>query len=518
LPRFKGLSPRRSAAVILVPALLAAVLVAASGQVRELLVERNFTYYCFQRCKFQPLEDSTRAGLERSAADNAAAHPGWDVTNFGPAWLVALPLLFFVVAAGLALLFDRRRPRWMKWAPVAVFVALAAASATAALLAPHLESTLRDAHVHDPSAWLLQHRSLLWWTIFALLVLAVGGGLLAVGERLGWQRTRGSPWPIASFIVVLPLLLGFGEPIVPRFLADEGLSALLAAVALWIVLIAGSFLVWPQLVTRRLRLSPATALFVALIVSLTLFLAWERGLNLAKQAAMGDQIYPQRFSILSVRANVVCLEQSGEDRPLLLRPGTYTYLGQAGSTLILYDYRADNANETPTAFPVRLPAGDAVVRLASYDSGEWSCGARPYFVDGYQSKRGLRGRLVAEERSLVDRRLDRVTTEVLNGPTPASPGERGLITGFAPDVHVASAELADGTATVALTSKTPRRRWPDAFYATAQLVYTLTEIPGVEQVAITVNGGPCCIFDKGEPVTKPLTRTFFARWQGAPAE
>ena len=26
---------------------------------------------------------------------------------------------------------------------------------------------------------------------------------------------------------------------------------------------------------------------------------------------MGDQIYPQRFSVLSVRANVVCLERAG---------------------------------------------------------------------------------------------------------------------------------------------------------------------------------------------------------------
>lgn len=373
LPRFSGLSHLPLAALILGPALATVAVVAASGKVRELLLEREFAYYCFQRCKFQPLADGTLTELKALAAQNASAHPGWDVTELGPAWLVALPLVFFVVAAALVLLFDRSKPRWARQAPIAVFAALAAASLSAALVAPHVQATLRDAGIQDPSAALLEHRSLLWWTIFALLLLAVGGGLLAVGARLGWQRTRGSPWPIASLIVVLPLLLGFGEPVVPRFLEEEGLRAVLAAIVLWVVLLAGSFLVWPQLVTRRLSLSPAIAVFVALIVSLTLFLAWERGLNLAKQAAMGDQIYPQRFSILSVRANVVCLEQSGERRPVLLRPGPYTYLGQADGTLILYDYRADLANETPTSFPVRLPAGDAVVRLAKYESGRWSC-------------------------------------------------------------------------------------------------------------------------------------------------
>ena len=150
---------------------------------------------------------------------------------------------------------------------------------------------------------------------------------------------------------------------------------MLAAIALWGVLLFGSFMAWPPLVARQLKMSPAVALFVALVVSLTLFLAWERGLNLAKQAAMGDQIYPQRFSVLSVRANVVCLERSGTSRAELLRPGPYTYLGQANGTLILYDYQADLRNETPTSFPVRIPAGDAVVRLARYARGSWDCRA-----------------------------------------------------------------------------------------------------------------------------------------------
>jgi hypothetical protein len=42
------------------------------------------------------------------------------------------------------------------------------------------------------------------------------------------------------------------------------------------------------------------------------------------------------------------------------------YLGETGGTLVLYDYVADRANETPTAFPLRMPAS-TVVRLAHYD-------------------------------------------------------------------------------------------------------------------------------------------------------
>ena len=280
-----------------------------------------------------------------------------------------------IASAALVPLISRSGSTRARWAALGAFCALAAASLSAALLAPHLLAQLRDAHVQDPASELLNHESLLWWTVLALFLVSVGGGLLAVGSRLGWRRTRGSPWPIASLIVVLPLLLGFLEPNIPKFIEEEGSRAVLAALVLWAVLVFGCFTIWPALVARQLRMSPAVALFVALVVTLTLFLAWERGLNLAKQAAMGDQIYPQRFSVLSVRANVVCLERAGVPRPALLRPGPYTYLGQADGILILYDYKADLAHELPTSFPVRLPAGDAIVRLARYDGSEgWDCG------------------------------------------------------------------------------------------------------------------------------------------------
>jgi hypothetical protein len=121
---------------------------------------------------------------------------------------------------------------------------------------------------------------------------------------------------------------------------------------------------------------------LAVVVTLTLLLAWERGLNLAKQAAMGDQIFAKRFSLLSVRANAVCLEPKTKDVKLSLLARPYMYLGETGGTLVLYDYVRDLANDVPTSFPLRVPSSDVVVRLAARAApGErvparwvgWSC-------------------------------------------------------------------------------------------------------------------------------------------------
>ena len=101
-----------------------------------------------------------------------------------------------------------------------------------------------------------------------------------------------------------------------------------------------------------------------------------------------------------------------------------------------------------------------------------------YFIDGYRSELGMRGRLIARERELVDPRLGRVVAELLRGPTPRERDERGLLTGFADDARVSGVAAARGTARIRLVSDTPPRRWPDGVYATAQLVYTLTSSTG----------------------------------------
>ena len=144
---------------------------------------------------------------------------------------------------------------------------------------------------------------------------------------------------------------------------------------------------------------------------------------------------------------------------------------------------------------------------------------RVYFVDGYRSDLGMRGRLTPQERRLVDPGLGRVVAEVLRRPTASERDEPSLITAFPPGVRVSTVALVDGTARVRLSSDTPPQRWSDGFYATAQLVYTLTGLDGVQRVVMTVNGVRCCVYDMQQrPWMKPLTRRNFANWQGAPLE
>ena len=172
---------------------------------------------------------------------------------------------------------------------------------------------------------------------------------------------------------------------------------------------------------------------------------------------------------------------------------------------------------------LRLFAAAAVLLPATVAAAGWGGQgvreAHVYLIDGYRSELGMRGRLIARERDLVDPGLGRVVAEVLRGPTARERDERGLLTGFADDVRVSSVAAAGGTARIRLVSDTPPRHWPDGVYATAQLVYTLTELDGIERVVLTVNGRRCCVYDRRQrPWTKPLTRRNFASWQGAPAE
>jgi hypothetical protein len=181
---------------------------------------------------------------------------------------------------------------------------------------------------------------------------------------------------IASFVIVLPVLFGFFAPNVTLFIQEEGAATVAAAVALWAALFAVSFWLWPDLREGTLRATAGLGIVVAVIVSLTLYLAWERGLNLAKKAAMGDQILVRRFGLLSVRSSVVCLEPSVKGTSVDLPQRPYVYLGEAGGTLVLYDFVTDLARDVPEAYPVRIPSSGIVVRVAHYNPQtlvRWDC-------------------------------------------------------------------------------------------------------------------------------------------------
>ena len=373
-------------------ALGAAGLVAGGDTLRSLLGSNRFTYYCFERCKFSLLRPDQLAGGRATERKLAVEHPGYHVLDLGPAWLIAIPVGLVLVAAvaGLVLLRRDGRGRAHVRAKV-VFGLFAAAAMVAGLLAPHLVAAGEEVSGHDRNAayhatsFVDAHPSFLRWGVFLLVAGAVWLGLLAVLDLLIDGEPMRSPWLMASFVAVVPVLLGFLEPVVPGFVEEEGVWKVVAAVALWASLMLVGFWLRPAAREEVERTRPILGFLLAVIVTLTLLLAWERGLNLAKQAAMGDQILAKRFSLLSVRANAVCLVPKTKDAKLSLPARPYMYLGETGGTLVLYDYVRDLANDVPTSFPLRAPASDVVVRLAARAArGEkvparwvgWSCPRR----------------------------------------------------------------------------------------------------------------------------------------------
>jgi hypothetical protein len=370
-------------------ALGAAGLVAGGDTLRSLLGSNRFTYYCFERCKFALLRPDQLADFRAAERRFAVKHPGYHVLDLGPAWLVAIPLGLLLLAAAVGLVVLRSDERdTSRLRPGIVLGLFAAAAVAAGLLAPHLVAAGEEVSGHDRSAayhatsFVDAHPSFLSWGVFLLVLFAVGLGLLAALDRLIDGEPMRSPWLVASFVAVVPVLLGFREPVVPLFIEEEGGWKVAAAVALWVSLMAIAFWLRPPAPGRVEMGRAILGFLLAVVVTLTLLLAWERGVNLAKQAAMGDQIFAKRFSLLSVRANAVCLEPKTKDVKLSLLARPYMYLGETGGTLVLYDYVRDLANDVPTSFPLRVPSSDVVVRLAARAApGErvparwvgWSC-------------------------------------------------------------------------------------------------------------------------------------------------
>jgi spore germination protein GerM len=138
-----------------------------------------------------------------------------------------------------------------------------------------------------------------------------------------------------------------------------------------------------------------------------------------------------------------------------------------------------------------------------------------YLVHGHLTSLGWRGRLVAEPRR--EARAPRAALlALLRGPTAAERA-RGIRSALPGGTRLVRLRVARGTATVGFAGGS-RRAWLEGgFYATAQVVYTLTARPGIERVSMRVGGRRCCVFDhSGRPYARPLTRAVFAGWQGTP--
>ena len=157
-----------------------------------------------------------------------------------------------------------------------------------------------------------------------------------------------------------------------------------------------------------------------------------------------------------------------------------------------------------------------VVVVAAACGGEERAGGRLWFVDGYVSALGMRGKIdsVERERAVTPARA---LGELLKGPTQSERDE-GLISAIPPGTLLETISVSNRTARVRLVSDAPRRQWTVGdYYATAQIVYTLTEFDEVERVELYVNGDRCCVYDReSRPITRPLTRQTFRGWQGDP--
>jgi spore germination protein GerM len=155
------------------------------------------------------------------------------------------------------------------------------------------------------------------------------------------------------------------------------------------------------------------------------------------------------------------------------------------------------------------------VAFACVAIGSGSPSGPIYLVHGHLGPLGWRGRLVAIERT--DARAPRAALlELLRGPTAAERG-RDITSALPRGTRLVAVHVTGRTATVDLHGGSRRAWLAGGFYATAQVVYTVTARHGVERVWMRVDGHRCCVFDhSGRPYRRALTRAVFAGWQGEP--
>lgn len=135
--------------------------------------------------------------------------------------------------------------------------------------------------------------------------------------------------------------------------------------------------------------------------------------------------------------------------------------------------------------------------------------ARVYFLRGYLAPAGYRGQLARVAREA--RTPAEVVASLLRGPSAAEK-LRGLISTIPPGTSLEQLSVKRGLASVALRGE----REPP-LDAAAQVLYSLTELPGIARLLLRFNGRPCCVYDHDRhPLRRPLTRRALAHWQGAP--
>jgi hypothetical protein len=115
-------------------------------------------------------------------------------------------------------------------------------------------------------------------------------------------------------------------------------------------------------------------------------------------------------------------------------------------------------------------------------------------------ERDRRDAMSAEWQAILDLRV---------GPSPDERAHAFLDT-IAPATRLRHLEVAHGTATVDLAGREPD------FYGSAAMVYTLTELPGIQRVRLRLDGRPCCFYGHDRRPIPTTTRGDLRGWQGQP--
>jgi spore germination protein GerM len=106
--------------------------------------------------------------------------------------------------------------------------------------------------------------------------------------------------------------------------------------------------------------------------------------------------------------------------------------------------------------------------------------------------------------------LSRVLVALLRGPT-AEESQRGVRTALPRETRVLSAGAQAGTAVVDLSGELAGVSGPEQILALAQLVFTVTEQPGISAVRFSVEGQPVEVpRADGTLTADPLRRADFA--------
>jgi hypothetical protein len=251
------------------------------------------------------------------------------------------------------------------------------------------------------------------WLLFAFCLLAVAtasASLLRQFETASRRETRQDAsrrqtyMLLLSVLAALPLALVFLAPGVGRFLTEAG-DRTAAAIAMWAFLFGFVILAF-EVVLERPPGEPTPVADVLLIISLStmlaftaLFLAWERGLDLANQVLAGNRITQSGFSTFSVRADIVCVEPVERSKQPTRLPGEpVVYLGQSNGQLVLFDLERKEtlrARENlekidigaPDRVPLRIPASGLILRVANLLAP-----ANPYVVPVTVNGQTLKGK------------------------------------------------------------------------------------------------------------------------------